>query len=193
MSYLTRILWYLLLLLHCFRNCSELRLCMIQNMGFPSKTELAINLFDAQTRLAMIFLNMTLISVGPLLTTRLQIDCNLQKKASYSHKCWSIFYVWICLHCSKRFLRPPKHMKLYYSLFISVVFPTHHVWPKKCGSGLMAWDSVVLPSAPLLIKSAFLLNRMIDWLIYWTNFSYGAILRYVVGKIGVWYIIEQIP
>lgn len=153
MSYLTRILWYLLLLLHCFRNCSELRLCMIQNMGFPSK-----NWTGYKTSLMpkldwpWFFLIWHHLSGAP---ANYRVANRLQpaKEGLYSHKCWSIFYVWICLHCSKRLFLDPKHMKLYYSLFISVVFPTHHVWPKKCGSGLMAWDSVVLPSAPLLIKS----------------------------------------
>lgn len=55
-------------------------------------------------------------------------------------------------------LLTPHSMKLYHYLSINVVFPTHHVWPMKYDSGLMAWGSLVLLSVPLPIKSS-----LYDW------------------------------
>lgn len=147
----------------------------------PSKNWTGYKLFDAQTRLAMRFFNMTPSQWGPV---NYQAANRLQpaKKGSILISV-EAYFMYGLPSLLQEALLDPKHMKLYYSLFISVVFPTHHVWPKKC-SGLMAWDSVVLPSAPFTHKE---LSCLIEWLIDWyTEQILVMVLSWgMVGKLSV--------
>lgn len=159
MSYLTRIYGICCYQLHCFRVTAQIYgLWLFKTWAFLPKLNSLVKPLMPK-RLAMIFLGYDTISVG--LPVNQQVANRLQpaKEGLYSQVLKLHFLVRICLHCSKRLFCDPKHMKLYYSLFISVVFPTHIMSrPSKKRVGLMAWDSSCLTQCSLTHKELCLIE-----------------------------------